>query len=81
MPGSPLEAVMSGEVWQEVYNRLVELIESHRTTLIMVNTRRLAERMAHQLTEQLGADDVAAHHGSLSKEERLDAEERLREAS
>ena len=47
VPGSPLEAVMAGEVWQEIYDRLVELIEAHRTTLIMVNTRRLAERMAH----------------------------------
>ena len=70
---------MSHEVWKEIYDRLVELIESHRTTLIMVNTRRLAERMAHQLTERLGAEYVAAHHGSLSKETRLDAEERLRE--
>ena len=67
MPGSPLEAVMSAEVWLEIYNRLVELIEAHRTTLIMVNTRRLAERMAHQPSERLGADHVAAHHGSLSK--------------
>ena len=78
VPGSPLEAVMSTEVWQEIYQRLVELIQAHRTTLIMVNTRRLAERMAHHLTEQLGAEHVAAHHGSLSKEKRLDAEERLR---
>ena len=78
VPGSPLEAVMSAEVWQEIYNRLIELIETHRTTLIMVNTRRLAERMAHQLTDRLGAEFVAAHHGSLSKEKRLDAEERLR---
>jgi ATP-dependent Lhr-like helicase len=78
VPGSPLEAVMSAEVWQEVYQRLVQLVEAHRTTLIMVNTRRLAERMAHHLTEQLGAEHVAAHHGSLSKEKRLDAEERLR---
>ena len=78
VPGSPLEAVMSTEVWGEVYARLVELIASHRTTLIMVNTRRLAERMAHELTEKLDAQHVAAHHGSLSKEKRLDAEERLR---
>jgi ATP-dependent Lhr-like helicase len=78
IPGSPLEAVMSAEVWKEIYSRLVELIQSHRTTLIMVNTRRLAERMAHQLTELLDAEHVAAHHGSLSKEKRLDAEERLR---
>ncbi|MDB5864565.1 MAG: ATP-dependent helicase [Betaproteobacteria bacterium] len=81
VPGSPLEAVMAAEVWQEIYKRLVELIETHKTTLIMVNTRRLAERMAHQLTELLGAEHVAAHHGSLSKEKRLDAEARLREGT
>ena len=79
IPRSPLEAVMSHEVWQENYDRLVELIESHRTTLITVNTRRLAERMAHHLSERLGTEYVAAHHGSLSKEVRLDAEQRLRE--
>ncbi len=78
LPGSPLEAVMSGEIWQEIYARLVGLIEGHRTTLIMVNTRRLAERMAHQLSEKLGAELVAAHHGSLAKEVRLDAEARLK---
>jgi ATP-dependent Lhr-like helicase len=79
VPKAPLEAVMSGEVWQEIYARLLELIESHRTTLITVNTRRLAERMAHQLSERLGNECVAAHHGSLAKEARLDAEMRLRE--
>ena len=79
VPRSPLEAVMSHEVWAENYDRLVELIEEHRTTLITVNTRRLAERMAHQLSERLGTEYVAAHHGSLSKEVRLDAEHRLRE--
>ena len=79
VPRSPLEAVMSHEVWQENYDRLIELIESHKTTLITVNTRRLAERMAHQLSERLGTEYVAAHHGSLAKEARLDAEHRLRE--
>jgi ATP-dependent Lhr-like helicase len=79
VPQSPLEAVMSGEVWKEVYARLVALIEQHRTTLITVNTRRLAERMAHQLSERLGGEFVAAHHGSLAKEARLDAERRLKE--
>src|SRR6266513_2130150 len=79
VPGSPLDAVMSGEVWQETYKRLVELIESHRTTLIFVNTRRLSERMAFQLSERLGAEHVAAHHGSLAKEVRLEAEAKLRE--
>ena len=79
VPSSPLEAVMSHEVWAEIYQRLVQLIEEHRTTLITVNTRRLAERMAHQLSEKLGNESVAAHHGSLAKEARLDAEQRLRE--
>jgi ATP-dependent helicase Lhr and Lhr-like helicase len=79
VPGSPLEAVMSHEVWQEIYERLVQLIESHRTTLIFVNTRRLSERMAHQLSERLGSEFVAAHHGSLAKEARLSAEAKLRE--
>jgi ATP-dependent Lhr-like helicase len=79
VPGSPLEAVMSHEVWQEIYEKLVGLIEAHRTTLIFVNTRRLAERMAHQLSDRIGADNVAAHHGSLAKEARLSAEARLRD--
>ncbi|HET9470656.1 MAG TPA: DEAD/DEAH box helicase, partial [Usitatibacter sp.] len=79
VPGSPLEAVMSHEVWDEIYARLVGLVESHRTTLITVNTRRLAERMARQLSGRLGSEFVAAHHGSLSKEARQDAEHRLRE--
>jgi ATP-dependent Lhr-like helicase len=78
LPRSPLDAVMSNEVWEEVYGRLTELIEAHRTTLVFVNTRRLAERVARQLAERLGEDAVTAHHGSLSKESRLDAEERLK---
>jgi ATP-dependent Lhr-like helicase len=78
LPGSPLEAVMSSEVWQEVYARLTELIEGHRTTLVFVNTRRLAERVSRHLAERLGEDAVTAHHGSLAKEIRLDAEERLK---
>src|SRR5438477_9447432 len=77
VPGSPLEAVMSHEVWQEIYAKLVALIESHRTTLICVNTRRLSERRAFQLSERLGEDNVAAHHGSLAKEARLAAEQML----
>ncbi len=78
IPSSPLEAVMSGEVWQQVYDRLTELIEGHRTTLIFVNTRRLVERVTRQLSERLSADQVTAHHGSLAKEQRLDAEQRLK---
>jgi ATP-dependent Lhr-like helicase len=79
LPQSPLEAVMPGEVWGEVYDRVAELIRAHRTTLVFVNTRRLAERVARHLAERLGEEAVTAHHGSLSKEARLDAEERLKE--
>jgi ATP-dependent Lhr-like helicase len=78
VPLSPLEAVMSHEVWSEYYDRLTSLIESHKTTLVFVNTRRMAERVARQLSERLGDDAVTAHHGSLSKEKRLDAETRLK---
>ena len=78
LPGSPLEAVMSNEVWAEVYTRLAELIEAHRTTLVFVNTRRLAERVTHHLCERLGADKVTSHHGSLSAKLRLEAENRLK---
>ena len=78
LPDSPLEAVMSAEVWEQVYQRLAELIEAHRTTLVFVNTRRLVERVTRQLSERIGADQVTAHHGSLAKEQRLDAEQRLK---
>src|SRR5207237_1755326 len=62
----------------EYYDRLAELIAAHRTTIVFVNTRRLAERLARHLSERLGDAAVAAHHGSLSKEKRLDAEARLK---
>ena len=78
IPSSPLEAVMSAEVWVQIYDRLAELAEAHRTTLVFVNTRRMAERVARQLSERLGEDQVAAHHGSMAKELRLDAEQRLK---
>jgi ATP-dependent Lhr-like helicase len=78
IPSSPLEAVMSHEVWSQVYGRLGELVEAHRTTLIFVNTRRLAERATRQLSERIGEAHIAAHHGSLAKEARLDAEQRLK---
>jgi ATP-dependent helicase Lhr and Lhr-like helicase len=78
LPDSPLEAVMSNEVWAEVYGRLADLIAAHRTTLVFVNTRRLAERVTHHLSERLGKDCVTAHHGSLSAKLRLDAEHRLK---
>ena len=78
IPPAPLEAVMSGEVWTEVYDRLAELVTEHRTTLVFVNTRRQAERVARHLTERLPAGQVTAHHGSMAKESRLDAEGRLK---
>jgi ATP-dependent Lhr-like helicase len=78
VPDSPLEAIMSAEVWTQVYDRLARLIEDHRTTLIFVNTRRMAERVARQLSDRIGEAHVTAHHGSLAKEQRLDAEQRLK---
>lgn len=81
IPASPLEAVMSNDVWEEVYDRITQLVGEHRTTLIFVNTRRLAERVTAHLSERLGEENVAAHHGSLSKEQRLNAEQRLKSGS
>lgn len=78
LPQAPLEAVMSGDAWEQVYVRLTELVETHRTTLVFVNTRRMAERAARHLGQRLGIEAVAAHHGSLSREIRLDAERRLK---
>lgn len=78
VPIEELAAVCSHEQWEAVYGRLLELIETHRSTLVFVNTRRLAERVAHGLRERLGEEAVASHHGSLAKELRLDAEQRLK---
>jgi ATP-dependent Lhr-like helicase len=78
IPAAPLEAVMSGEVWTQVYDRLAELVSEHRTTLVFVNTRRQAERLARHLSERLPAGQVTAHHGSMARESRLEAEARLR---
>ena len=78
VPPVPLEAVMSNDTWELVYNRLAQLVEEHRTTLVFVNTRRMAERVARHMSERLGHEAVAAHHGSLAKEQRLDAEQRLK---
>jgi ATP-dependent helicase Lhr and Lhr-like helicase len=78
LPRSPLEAVMSGEVWGEVYDRLAELINESRTTLVFVNTRRMAERVARHLAERIGEENVTSHHGSLSRERRFIAEQRLK---
>lgn len=96
VPASPLEAVMSNEVWSQTYDRLAQLIREHRTTVVFVNTRRLAERVCRHLSERLDEQPerdaqtgksarrpstpscVAAHHGSLAKHLRLDAEQRLK---
>ena len=78
IPSAPLESVMSGDVWKEIYDRLAELASEHRTTLVFVNTRRQSERIARHLSERIGEQQVAAHHGSMAKESRLDAEQRLK---
>ena len=78
IPPLPLESVMANDVWETVYDRLAELAEAHRTTLVFVNTRRMAERAARHLSDRLGVGAVAAHHGSLAREQRLDAEQRLK---
>ncbi|MBI3281986.1 MAG: DEAD/DEAH box helicase [Acidobacteria bacterium] len=78
VPRDELGPVASNEMWGEVYDRLSELIRSHKTTLVFVNTRRLAERVAHALQERLGADAVLPHHGSLSRAMRFNAEARLK---
>ncbi len=78
IPQGELSAVAANEMWEDIYNRLAELATTHRSTLIFVNTRRLAERIAHRLTERLGEGNVAAHHGSLSRKIRLAAENKLK---
>src|SRR5262252_8797761 len=78
VPGDELGPVASNEMWGEIYDRLAELAQQHRSTLIFVNTRRLSERVAHHLAERLGNDAVASHHGSLSRKLRLQAENRLK---
>ncbi|HET7792539.1 MAG TPA: DEAD/DEAH box helicase, partial [Rhizobacter sp.] len=78
VPPTPLGAVMSNDQWAQVYEQVAGLVSAHRTTLVFVNTRRMAERAARHLGELLGKEVVAAHHGSLAKEARLDAEQRLK---
>jgi ATP-dependent Lhr-like helicase len=78
LPPTPLSAVMSNDQWQQVYERIAQLVREHRSTLVFVNTRRMAERAARHLADRLGREQVAAHHGSLSRELRLDAEQKLK---
>ncbi|MCC2639714.1 MAG: putative ATP-dependent helicase Lhr [Nitrospira sp.] len=84
VPKDELGAVATNAVWSDVYDRLAALVEAHRSTLVFVNTRRLAERVSHHLEERLhhlGEGVVAAHHGSLSRQIRLSAEDRLKAGS
>ena len=79
VPRDELGPVATNEMWDEIYDRVAELIRAHRTTLVFVNTRRLAERVAHHLAERLGENAVLPHHGSLSRALRLEAERRLKD--
>jgi ATP-dependent Lhr-like helicase len=78
VPEDELSAVATHEMWGQLYDRLCALSTQHRTLLVFTNTRRLAERLAHDLGERLGHANIAAHHGSMAKELRLAAEERLK---
>ena len=78
LPDDELGAVASAEQMGEILNLIAGHVKEHRTTLVFVNTRRMAERVAHQLGERLGDDQVAAHHGSLSRDRRQRIESRLR---
>jgi ATP-dependent Lhr-like helicase len=78
VPPDELGAVASTELWNEIYDRLAELILANRTTLVFVNTRRLSERVAHALTERIGTEYVLPHHGSLARQLRLEAESRMK---
>ena len=78
VPASELGPVASNEMWDEIYQRIAELVRQHRSTLVFVNTRRLAERVSHHLGEILGEDMVGAHHGSLARKLRLAAERKLK---
>ena len=80
VPDQELGPITSHALWAEVYDRIVQQIQSHRTTLVFVHTRRLVERVAHQLTDRLGEGKVLAHHGSLSRKTRLEAEQKLKDA-
>ncbi|MBZ5509303.1 MAG: DEAD/DEAH box helicase [Acidobacteriia bacterium] len=78
VPGQELGPVASNELWDEVYDRIVQLVQEHKSTLVFVNTRRLAERIAFNLAERMGEDVVGAHHGSLARKLRLEAESKLK---
>src|SRR5579859_1619635 len=78
VPNEELGSITTNAIWDDVHNRMAELAREHRSTLIFVNTRSMAERLAFQLGERLGHENVATHHGSLSRRLRLEAERRLK---
>ena len=78
LPQLELGPIATHEIWGETLDAIAELVRSHGTTLVFVNTRRLVERVSHQLSERLGDEAVVAHHGSLSRAIRLAAEQRLK---
>ena len=78
VPEEELGMVATNEMWGQIYDRIAQLVSEHRTTLVFVNTRRLAERVAHHLGERAGAEAVLAHHGSLSRQLRQQAETELK---
>ena len=78
IPSSELTSVRDSKMWVEVVDRMAELCTQHRSTLVFANTRSMVERLCCALGERLGQDNVAAHHGSLSRALRLDAEQRLK---
>ncbi len=78
IPSSELSSVCDSKMWIEIFDRIADLCREHRSTLVFVNTRRMVERLCGALAERLGQDNVAAHHGSLSRALRLDAEQRLK---
>ncbi|HEY3129770.1 MAG TPA: DEAD/DEAH box helicase [Acidobacteriota bacterium] len=80
IPSDELGPIATHEIWDQTLSRIASLIQEHRTTLVFVNTRRLVERVAHQLSNKIGEEQVVAHHGSLSRKTRMDAEERLKRA-
>ena len=79
VPRDELGVVATNEMWDEIYDRIAELVRAHRTTIVFVNTRRLSELAAHRLAERLGEEAVLAHHGSLSRPLRQAAEAALKE--
>lgn len=78
VPCIPLGAVASNEMWDDIYARIVKLSSENRSTLVFVNTRKMAERLAHQLASLIGQELVGTHHGSLSRKLRLEAEQKLK---